>query len=175
MDVLLVVDMQKAVFKTPRLNRDKVVSHVNTLSSRVRKQGGRVLFVQHNGTAEDDLLEGSTGWQLLDELDVSALDVQVTKTACDAFYKTDLADILFSLNARNVIIVGAATEFCVDTTLRSCLSAGFSVTAIADAHTTADRPHLPAQAIVDHHNWTWQNLIIPDVNVQVMTAAEWLS
>ena len=67
-----------------------------------------------------------------------------------------------------VIITGAATEFCVDTTLRSCVSKEFNVTMISDAHTTGDRGHLNAQAIVDHHNWVWENLLIPGIQLNVM-------
>ena len=101
--------------------------------------------------------------------------MKITKTACDAFYKTDLAAILTSFKVDNVLITGAATEFCVDTTLRSCLSKGFNLAAISDAHTTADRGHLSAKSIVEHHNWTWENLIIPEVELKVVTSAEWLS
>ncbi|WP_421854162.1 isochorismatase family protein [Marinomonas sp.] len=175
MDVLLVIDMQKSVFLIPRLNTDNVVSNINSLACFIRENGGLVLHVQHNGTAEDGLLEGTQGWEIIDELDVQADDMKITKTACDAFYKTDLASILTSLKVDNVLITGAATEFCVDTTLRSCLSKGFNLTAISDAHTTADRGHLSATCIVEHHNWTWENLIIPEVKLQVVTTAEWLS
>ena len=174
MDVLLVIDMQKSMFLTPRLNTDSVVSNINSLARFIRQNGGVVLYVQHNGTVEEGLAEGTQGWEIIDELDVQADDMKMTKTACDAFYETNLATILTGLKADNVVITGAATEFCVDTTLRSCLSKGFNLTAIADAHTTADREHLSARSIVEHHNWTWANLILPEVDIKVVTTADWI-
>ncbi|MNE87205.1 Isochorismatase family protein [compost metagenome] len=57
-----------------------------------------------------------------------------------------------------LLISGCATDFCVDTTLRSAASKGFDVTVLTDAHTTADRPHLNAEQIIEHHHWMWQHL-----------------
>ena len=44
----LVIDMQKAMFATPRLNKDKVVSNIRLLSENVRANDGLVIFIQHN-------------------------------------------------------------------------------------------------------------------------------
>ena len=45
---------------------------------------------------------------------------------------------------------------------------------ISDAHTSGDRGHLSAQAIVDHHNWVWENLLIPGIQLNVMTTQQFL-
>lgn len=175
MNVLLVIDLQKSLFLTPKLNTDSVIRNINSVAHSVREDGGVVLYVQHNGSQADDLVEGTLGWEIIDELDVLSGDVTTTKTACDAFYKTDLESILKSSKVSNVIITGAATEFCVDTTLRSCVSKGFNTIALSDAHTTGNRAHLSAKSIVEHHNWAWENLIIPDVLLKIITTSEFLS
>jgi hypothetical protein len=41
---------------------------------------------------------------------------------------------------------------------------------VADEHTTRDRPHLGAEAIIQHHNWMWKNLILPHSRVRVLPA-----
>ena len=51
---------------------------------------------------------------------------------------------------------GSATDFCVDTTVRAAASRDYEVALIADGHTTRDRPHLEAAAIIQHHNWMWE-------------------
>ncbi|MNF54025.1 hypothetical protein D3C84_354360 [compost metagenome] len=33
---------------------------------------------------------------------------------------------------------------------------------LQDGHTTADRPHLSAEQIIEHHNWMWQHLDLPE-------------
>ncbi|MBU1618272.1 MAG: isochorismatase family protein [Gammaproteobacteria bacterium] len=175
MNVLLVIDMQKSVFAAPRLNTKEVVENINLLADFMRRSGGLVIFIQHNGSQEDDLVEATVGWEIIDELNFKVEDLRLTKTACDSFYRTELESILRGNKATNIVIVGAVTEYCVDTTLRSCLSKEFNVTAISDAHTTGNRTHLPAKDIVLHHNQTWKNLILPSVDIQVVTTSEFLN
>lgn len=175
MKALLVIDMQKSVFTSPRYDKEDVIQRINDLATLVRNENGVVIFIQHNGTVSEDMNEGSKGWEIIDELNIKQEDFKITKTACDSFFKTDLESILRNSNVENVIITGAVTEFCVDTTLRSCLSKEFNVTAISDGHTTGDREHLSANQIIQHHNWTWTNIIIPDVTIDVVTADEYLN
>ena len=172
MDVLLVVDMQKALFKTPRFNAQIVVSNINLIGAAIRRRGGHVIYVQHNGTAAEGLFPHSDGWFLLDALTVKATDSVIEKSICDSFFATNLSELLLQLAPERVIVAGCASEFCVDTTIRSAVSRGYSVVAVADGHTTADRPHLKAELIVKHHNWVWENLIAPKTPVCVKSAAE---
>lgn len=177
MEVLLVVDMQNALFagEIVRFDAEGVIDRINRLAASVRRRGGRVIFIQHNGTAEEGLLPRSSGWRILDGLDIQGQDGRVEKTACDAFYRTSLQDMLAALGADRLIVTGCATDFCVDTTIRAAASRGFDVVAVADGHTTGDRPHLGAEAIIRHHNWMWENLILPDHPVRVSATAELLA
>ena len=86
--VVMVVDMQNGVFATPRIERERCVAHIN----RLIRAADRVIFIQH---AEDGgLEEGSAGFALLADLEPPADALYVTKTACDAFYKTRLEQVL---------------------------------------------------------------------------------
>jgi nicotinamidase-related amidase len=99
------------------------------------------------------------------------------KEACDAFYETGLSDLLEEHQVQQLIITGCATEFCVDTTIRAAASRNYDVVVVQDGHTTKDRPHLDAESIIRHHNWTWENLILPRRVVRVLPATrviEWL-
>ena len=98
----------------------------------------------------------------------TAADPVIRKAACDALYETDLARILGNIEAPRLIITGCATDFCVDTTVRSAASRDYDVTVASDAHTTADRPHLKAPAVIQHHNWVWENLILPRSRIKVV-------
>jgi nicotinamidase-related amidase len=57
--------------------------------------------------------------------------------------------------------MGYATDFCVDTTVRSAASRDYGVIVVSDCHTTKDRPVLDAERIKAHHEWMWENLICP--------------
>ena len=88
-------------------------------------------------------------------------DSRVSKTACDSFLDTELGFLLAEQAVDRLLICGCATDFCVDTTLRSAAARGFDVFAVTDAHTTADRPHLSAEKIIEHHHWMWEHLSLP--------------
>lgn len=82
----------------------------------------------------------------------------LSKVANDCFYKSDLDKLLTELNIHEIFITGCATDFCVDSTIRSAVTKEYGVTVVKDAHTTADRPDLSAKQVIAHHNWIWENM-----------------
>jgi nicotinamidase-related amidase len=170
---LLVVDMQVGLFEgTVRFDADGVVRRINALARAVRAKGGVVVFIQHED--EGDFVHDAPGWQLLPALDSRPEDIYIRKTACDSFYRSELDEVLRELQITRLLVTGCATDFCVDTTIRSAASKDYEIVVIADGHTTADRPHLPAEKIIEHHNWMWAKLILPGRPVTVATAEELL-
>jgi nicotinamidase-related amidase len=161
MDALIVVDMQAGCFdgEPPRLDREGTVRRINSLAAAVR-QRGLVVFIQHT-VAEQGYERGSVAWKLLPELSVQPGDQVVEKTACDSFLETDLDRVLCQAGVRRVMIVGCATDFCVDTTVRAAASRGYDVVVPSDGHTTRDRPHLRAQDVIAHHHYMWTDLLLP--------------
>lgn len=169
MVVLLVIDMQVGLFRTvSRYDADGTIRRINALSGAVRTSGGAVIFIQHDEDQGDLLEPGSQDWEIVSALEREANDLLVRKRACDAFYETDLQDILNEHNAKPLILTGCATDFCVDTTVRAAAGRDFEVIVAEDGHTTADRPHLDAVSIMQHHNWMWANLILPHSRVKVL-------
>ncbi|MDM5074531.1 cysteine hydrolase family protein [Aeromonas bestiarum] len=160
MDVLLVIDMQQGLFTDPRHQDAQVIANINRLADNVRANQGRVIYVQHDAPGSE-LEPGSAGWQLHADLTPGRGDSRVRKTACDSFLDTELGFLLAEQAVDRLLISGCATDFCVDTTLRSAAAQGFDVFAVMDAHTTADRPHLSAEKIIEHHHWMWQHLSLP--------------
>jgi nicotinamidase-related amidase len=171
---LLIVDMQVGLFQgEPRHDADGVVARVNALARGVRAAGGHIIFIQH----EDDgaFARGEAGWQLLPTLERRPADLLVGKTACDSFYRSELDEVLRELQITRLLVTGCATDFCVDTTIRSAASKDYEVVVVADGHTTKDRPHLGAEAIIEHHNWMWSNLILPGNPIRVLPTEKLLA
>jgi len=127
-----------------------------------------VIFIQHDGNADEGLLPFSKGWELLPSLKMDKSDITIRKTICDSFYKTELKATLDSLKVERLIITGWATDFCVDTTIRASVSHGYKVIVPSNCHSVGDRPHLKAEQVIEHHNWVWDNLIVPEGKVQVL-------
>ena len=171
-DVLLIVDMQVALFgRERRQNAAELIERLNALARRVRASGGLVVFVRHT-QAGSPFTEGSDGWQVLPELEVAEADAFVGKATCDAFAGTDLPELIPLETTRRLIVTGCASDFCVDTTVRSAAVRGYDVWAPADGHTTSDRPHLKAEAVIAHHNYVWSEFIGAGGPVKVAPVAE---
>lgn len=171
---LLIIDMQTEWLQPSagRFDLEGVLARINQVAQHYRARGDAVVFVRHSN---EEAPIGTAGWQIDARLPVQPTDHIVDKCACDSFVQTTLTALLQGLGVGHITISGMATEFCVDSTVRAALSAGFDVTALADGHTTGDRPHLGAQAIVNHHNWVWTHLAAPAGRViRVLPASELL-
>ena len=123
---ILVIDMQRGLV-LGAYRQDELVVTVNGLIARGREAGVPVVFVQHNHATFEPMMRGNRGWEIFAELDRQTDDPVVEKEACDAFYDTSLDATLKTLGARELLITGLQTEYCVDTACRAALSHGYDV------------------------------------------------
>jgi len=176
MQALLIIDMQAGSFsETVRYDVKNVVNTINRLSDLYRKTGNRVIYIQHDGTKENCFFPNSPDWEILPDLIVEPKDLFISKTANDAFYKTDLDNLLKDNHINKIIITGCATDFCVEATIQSALVRDYSITVIKDGHTTADRPNLSSKAVIDHYNWVWGNMTPTNGSINVMTFEDFVA
>jgi len=169
---LIVIDMQQGLFDASRHDAAGTVSRINRLAERVREAGGLVVWVQHCGQEGGGFHPDEPGWRLLPELRPQGTDQFVRKTSCDAFLDTDLADKLGKANIGRLIVTGCATDFCVDTTIRSALARRFLTIVPTDGHTTADRPYLSARKVMEHHHAIWADFLSPVGPAKLMRCEE---
>ena len=165
---LLIIDLQRALCSGEYAITDAngVVERVNAVSARARRAGIPVVFVQHE-EGEGPLVHESEGWQLADGLVAQAGDLRVRKTKPDSFHGTPLLEMLQSRGIERLVICGAQTEYCVDSTTRRALHLGYQVALASDAHSTLDNGVLPAAQIIAHHNATLRGM-----GSQLIPAAE---
>jgi nicotinamidase-related amidase len=171
---LIVIDMQQGSFTdaTPRHDAKGLIGRLNGLLAAVRAANGAVIFVQHDGPPGDPHHPNQPGWRLLPALDVQTGDPVVRKTSCDAFLDTALEECLRERAVDRLIITGCATDYCVDTTVRSALARGWPTIVPSNGHTTSDRPHLSAAKIIEHHNAIWADFLAPRGPAVVLPCAE---
>ena len=119
-----------------------------------------VIFTQHLNTPEN---AGSmkTWWRdlITPQNSLSAITHQfdlskgtlVQKTQYDAFYNTDLEDLLRGKNVRQVVICGVMTHLCCETTARSAFVRGFEVFFTIDGTATYNQDfHLATLMNLSH-------------------------
>lgn len=176
MKALLVIDMQKISFtpETPRYDEENVVSKINALSTKYRENKDLVIHIQHDGTKDGFCIPNTTEWEIIDSIQVEESDILVGKTANDCFYKSRLNEILKENNIEELVITGCATDFCVDSTIKSAFTHDYKITVISDAHTTADRPDLKAKQVIDHYNWIWKEMIPINGTIKVVPFEEFI-
>ncbi len=150
---LIVIDMQRALFAAHQRPHDAdfVIRRVCALIDRARRDDVQVVFVQN---ISDSFPHGSEGWRLLPPLEPRFPDWVIDKTRPSIFDGTNLAAQLKAVGISRLILAGARTDTCIDTSCRAAADLGFDVVLAGDAHTTFDGEVMPADMIIAHHNAT---------------------
>ncbi len=150
---LVIIDVQEAMFsyedRFPFRGR-LVLDNIISLLEKARACGIPVVYIQH--TAEDEYAKGTPTWQICSEIAPMEGEPVVEKPTWDAFYRTNLQEVLQGLGVTNLVIAGMQTEFCLDTTCRRAFSMGYDSVLVQDAHTTFDSRTMTAGEIIEHHN-----------------------
>jgi nicotinamidase-related amidase len=156
--VLLVVDVQVGVMRSA-WEAPRVIRNIASAIEKARSVGVAVVWIQHS---DDELVHGSPDWQWVPELSPAQAETRLDKHFNSAFEQTPLEATLAGLGATQIILVGAATNWCIRATAYAALERGYDLTLLKDAHTTAaleleDGPRIPAENIVDELNnaMTW--------------------
>lgn len=154
---LLIIDMQEGLFNGPEKPHEgpRILANISELIARARTAGAPVFAARHVGPPGSPIEPGSALTQLLPALAIDqAIDTVFDKQRPSCFSGTRLAQWLADAEARELVIAGMKTEYCVDTTCRAAADLGFQPLLVADAHTTMDTPVLSAASIIEHHNRT---------------------
>ncbi|CAN7530698.1 cysteine hydrolase family protein [Pseudoduganella sp. LjRoot289] len=153
---LIVIDFQNAVFiEPPAYQAVLVLERIRGLIAAARASGAPVVYIQHEEPGSD-WEAGRESWQFPPEIAPQAGDFISAKARSNAFFGTGLHDHLHGQGIGRVVVCGYATEFCIDTNVRHAAGAGLETVVATDAHTTRDRAHLAAPAIIEHHHATWR-------------------
>jgi nicotinamidase-related amidase len=155
---LLVIDMQRDVVGRA-YDVDRVVANINTLIDKARSENVPVIWVQHSD--DDEMPQGSEGWQYVPELERDDDEPLVHKRYGDSFEETDLESVLSERKVGRLVVTGAQTDACIRSTLHGALVRGYDATLVEDAHTTEDMrewgaPFAPDAAIAyTNLYWKW--------------------
>lgn len=166
---LVVIDVQNGVVGEA-YHLDEVLSNINLLLSGARNSGTPVIYVQHN--ERGGMEPGMPAWQIHPAIAPHDGEPVIQKEAPDSFYKTSLREELEARGIKHLIICGAQTQYCVDTTVRRAVSSGYDVSLVSDAHTTDDSRTLPAEKIIAFYNDTLDGFWAGEYHVRVLPASE---
>jgi ureidoacrylate peracid hydrolase len=97
-------------------------------------------FKTRDGKSPEYGLPGSWGRQLVDGLKPGPNDLLVEKFRPDAFIGTELEAQLRARGIESLVILGATTEGCVESTVRSASYRDFYLVVVQDAVCSCSRP-----------------------------------
>jgi nicotinamidase-related amidase len=153
---LLVIDIQRGAFDgqrcSPIAEPDRLVDQAVSLVAAARNTGASIVFIQHCDGPDEVFEEGSAQWALHDRLEPQPGDTVLKKYASSAFEGTNLAAALADLNARELVLCGLQSEFCVYNTAKSALGLGYKVVIAQDGHSTWPSGGKTASAISEEIN-----------------------
>lgn len=153
---LVLIDLQVANFydEAPIHRGDQLLATAGRLLEGAREAGVPVIFVQHEGGKGSWDEPGAPGFEIHPSIRPRDGEVIVRKATPDAFHETELRAELERIGARQLVIAGIQTEFCIDTSCRRAFSLGYDVTLVSDGHSCWDTDNLTADQIIAHHNAT---------------------
>jgi len=133
---------------------EMLLTRVRDLLLQARRSGTRVFHVRHADPAGELLEHGTPNWQIHPSIAPHPGELIVDKRTPDSFHATTLTTDLAAADVKRLVVVGAQTEVCVDTTCRRAFTLGFDVALVSDGHSTWDNDTLTADQIIRHTNET---------------------
>lgn len=174
---LIVVDVQKAFDEWEaggkRRNNPDAVDRIKDLLADFRAKRVLVIHVRHASlNPRSRFRADQPGYTVKDEAREQPGELVIVKHVNSSFIGTNLEARLRQENIENVVIVGATTNHCVETTARMAGNLGFKAKLVRDATWTFDREgvdgeHFPAHQV---HAMTLANL--QGEFAEILTAAD---
>lgn len=140
---LLIVDVQNDYFTggaMPLAGMDDAAGKVRALLERFRQAGAPVYHVQHVATRPGAtfFVPDTEGCEIHAAASPREGEPVVVKHFPSAFRDTDLDERLRDDGIDKLVICGAMTHMCIDTTTRAAFDLGYGCTVAADACATRD-------------------------------------
>ena len=141
---LLVIDVQKGFDEIEAEGRSRnnpnAVAGIARLLQAFRAAEAPVIHVRHASTEPDSPFRPDrAGYAVKEEARERDGETVIVKNVNSAFIGTDLEARLRSSGIRSLVMVGATTNHCVETTTRMAGNLGFDAKLVRDATWTFDR------------------------------------
>ena len=140
---LIVIDVQNDYFidgSMELVEMDAATSNCAKLIDSFRENQASVFHIQHIATREGAtfFVPDTHGCEIHESVTPLENEPVIVKHYPSSFRETALNDILKEAGIEEVVICGAMTHMCIDTTTRAAFDLGFKCIVISDACATRD-------------------------------------
>jgi nicotinamidase-related amidase len=174
---LIVIDVQKAFDEWEASckgrNNPDAVMHIAELLANFRAKGAPIIHIRHASLKSGSRFHvDRPGYAVKEEAREHEGEPVIVKHVNSAFIGTDLEARLRKAVIDTVVIVGATTNHCVETTTRMAGNLGFDAKLVRDATWTFDRDGVDGERFTAEqiHAMTLANL--RDEFAEIATAAD---
>lgn len=178
-EALLLIDIQNDYFPGGEMELvgiEDAAEKTASLLNAFRSDGKPVFFIRHLSSKPGAtfFIPGTKGADIHSSVYPLPEEPVIEKNFPNSFYRTELLSRLQEGGVTDLVICGAMSHMCVDTTVRAAKELGFTSTLIADACATRDlifkKEQVPAQTV--HAAFM---AALDGMFANVMTAEEYLS
>ena len=156
--VLLVVDIQNAVYKNGLYCFEKFTDNVQTLLREARKNRVEVIYVRHDDGEGAELSRGNYGFDICEEFAPLSDEKIFDKTVNSPFRDSGLLEYLLSRKVGRLIVSGLQTEYCIDATVKCGFEHGFEVIVPELCNSTFDNDFMTGEQSYKYYNeFIWKN------------------
>lgn len=151
-DALIVIDVQTALVGEHPYEEKAFLERLQRLIAACRQAAVPVLYIRH---CEDDepegLMPGTRGWEIATPVAPLPGEPVIDKRFSSAFRHTELRARLTAMGAKNLILCGMQTEYCVDTTCRVAFELEYALTIPQGCTTTFDNGLFAAKDLLTYY------------------------
>ncbi|WP_449460285.1 cysteine hydrolase family protein [Streptococcus suis] len=151
---LLVIDIQNLLVEEKPYAIEERLALWQDSITKDRQAGLEVIHVRHH---DQELVKGTADWEIHSIVAPLASEKIFDKTFNSAFKETGLHAYLQEKGIEQLIIMGMATNFCIDTTVKVAFEYGYQLAIIKDGTTTGYSGKSDAKDLIDHYQniWSW--------------------
>jgi len=178
-EALLLIDIQNDYFPDGKMElagMEEATEKAAALLKAFRISGKPVFFVRHLSTRPGAtfFLPGTPGADIHASVWPLEGEKVIEKNFPNSFFQTELLPRLKEAGVTELIICGAMSHMCIDTTVRAAKELGFACTVISDACATRDLK-FKNEPVTAHNVHAAFMAALDGVFATLMTAEEYLA
>jgi nicotinamidase-related amidase len=138
---LLIVDVQVGAFNgfkiPPVKNADRLIKNIRTLIQVYRENNLPIVYIQDCGKVGGAFEQRTEHWQIHSAVSPNENDTVIQKKTANAFFETNLEEIINRLQVDTLIMSGLHSENCFSVTCSKALELGCQIVVVGDGHSTS--------------------------------------
>ncbi|OLF37441.1 MULTISPECIES: cysteine hydrolase family protein [unclassified Psychrobacter] len=126
----------------------KAIANASLLLNKARKKDIPIFHIAHHGEDNGNVFDPlSSNVVIVDDLKPMNGEKTITKKHPNAFYNTDLKELISATQKQQIIFAGFMSHMCVSSSVRAAFDLGFQNFVCHDACATRDLPNANKETI----------------------------